>query len=271
MIAVMLGVAALADQTLVPERPQPRDDAQVLRVAVVSPPDVVSRTPLRPRLRPDPAARPATVIRPALRREFVPQARWDHRGAGRDWSRMLMRLYESEFTELDDVVPRDIAEWCPAYPDNPPVLRRAFWVALMSALAKHESTWNPQAVGGGGQWFGMLQIAPATARAYGCAARSGAALTDAEHNLACAARIMNVTVRRDTAVALYDGRWRGVAADWGPMTDREKRAEMAGWTRDQSYCRRDLALPVALRPQPRPAPVWREARENGLPGATRGL
>ncbi len=104
-------------------------------------------------------------------------------------------------------------------------------------------------VGGGNLWFGLLQIYPDTARRYGCRARTGDALTDPEDNLSCAARILAVTVPRDRAVAVHDGRWRGVAADWGPMTNRSKIAEMSAWTRQQSYC-----VPLeSIRPRVRPA------------------
>lgn len=122
----------------------------------------------------------------------------------------------------------------------------------MSALARHESTHNPAAVGGGGLYYGLLQIYPATARGHGCAATTGQALTDPAANLTCAVRIMARTVARDGAVAVHDGRWRGVAADWGPMTVRAKREEMAEWTRSQDYCAVQMAVTTALRPPSRP-------------------
>ena len=121
---------------------------------------------------------------------------------------------------LDSVVPRDIDAWCPAYVQNSPELRRAFWVGLMSALAKHESTYNPQAVGGGNRWFGLLQIYPPTARGYGCHAQSGEALKNPTANLSCAARIMAVTVPRDGVVSQG---MRGMAADWGPFHSRKRK------------------------------------------------
>ena len=71
---------------------------------------------------------------------------------------------------LVDHTPRDIQDWCPGYARAPEPDRRAFWVGFLSTLAKHESRWRPGAVGGGGQWYGLLQILPATARGYGCAA-----------------------------------------------------------------------------------------------------
>ena len=137
---------------------------------------------------------------------------------------------------LVETVPGDIAQWCPAYGTNGPQERAAFWTGMISALAWHESTHRPGAVGGGGKWFGLLQIAPATARGYGCAASTGRALQDGPANLRCAVRIMARTVARDGVVALKNGRSAGVGADWGPMTRRAKREEMAAFAQAQSYC-----------------------------------
>lgn len=131
-------------------------------------------------------------------------------------------------------------------------------MGFLSALAKYESTWKPTAVGGGGRWYGLLQILPATARHYGCRARSGAALKDGSANLACAIRIMARTVTRDGVIHARKPRWSGVAADWGPMRSEAKRHEMAAWLRGQEYCQ----LHVSPRPQPRPA-AGMETRVSG--------
>ena len=89
-------------------------------------------------------------------------------------------------------------------------------------------------MGGGGKWFGLVQIAPATARGYGCAATTGDALKDGEANLSCAIRILAHTVPRDGVVS--EG-MRGVAADWGPFHSGAKRSDMQQWTSAQPYCR----------------------------------
>jgi len=123
--------------------------------------------------------------------------------------------------------------WCPGYAGAGTDQRAAFWAGLFSALAEHESTWNPAAVGGGGRWFGLVQIAPATARSYDCDAETGDALRDGAENLACAVRIAAQTVPRDGVVATGRG---GLAADWGPFMNAGKRADMAAWTRVQPYC-----------------------------------
>jgi len=86
---------------------------------------------------------------------------------------------QSAGAALPAIVPADIRTYCPGYAGANMADRRAFWAGLFSALAKHESGWNPAAVGGGGQWFGLEQIAPGTARGYGCSAQSGEALMTA--------------------------------------------------------------------------------------------
>lgn len=195
------------------------------------------------------------LVRPVRRMFFRPAARWDAQPDGAIWTQAAMTALATHAPGIVDVVPRDIATWCPGYATNPPFMRRAFWVGLMSALAWHESRHRPQAVGGGDQWYGLLQIYPPTARGYSCRAQTGPALTDPASNLSCAARIMNVTVRRDRAVAVNDGRWRGIAADWGPMTSQSKRDDMSSWTRRQSYCQIQTTLASAPRPPARPAAI----------------
>ena len=242
-------------QEVIPTAPGPE-------VAQIAAPRTFEAIPalagFRPLARPPHMLRyPVTVqtgaaLRPQAREPFLPAARWDGTRHGALWTRAAMSAIRANAPRLVEVVPRDIETWCPGYPRNPDHLREAFWVGMMSALAFYESTLRPTAVGGGNQWFGLLQIYPPTARGYQCRARTGAALTDAEDNLSCAARIMNVTVPRDRAVALHDGRWRGVAADWGPMTTASKRNAMAAWTRAQSYCEVQQAPLVALRPVARP-------------------
>lgn len=191
----------------------------------------------------------AETVRPRLRAPHVPATRWTAQPGHMVWNRAALSALKTHAAALVDEVPRDIGAWCPLYPEATMAQRRAFWLGFMSALAKFESTYNPRAVGGGGKWYGLLQILPATARGYGCNVGSGAALKNGAANLSCAARIMAVTVPRDGVIYAPGG--RGVAADWGPMRSRAKRADMAGWLRRQNYC-----LPVSTaRPVLRPVRV----------------
>lgn len=186
-----------------------------------------------------PFAACAPAPEPAPPPEALPAMAWDaHAAEGARWTEATLSALEGEGAVLLSSVPQDIGTWCPGYVEAEPRERAAFWSGLLSALARFESTWNPQAVGGGGQWFGLVQIAPATARAYGCDATTGQALTDGAENLECAVRIASRTVTRDGVVAAGGG---GFAADWGPFTSAAKRAEMARWVSGQSYCQAEPA------------------------------
>jgi hypothetical protein len=173
-----------------------------------------------------PGSAPETAEAPAMRWDFHPEAP--------AWTAAAMGALEGEGAALAAVVPSDIDIYCPGYAEAGVVERRAFWAGLFSALAKHESTWNPAASGGGGRWIGLLQIAPSTAQNYGCDATTSAELKDGAANLACAVRIAAVQVGRDGLVA--GGGARGVGRDWAPFRSAEKRADIAAWTRAQSYC-----------------------------------
>lgn len=192
---------------------------------------------------------PTIAPRPQRRDgDNVPTARWDHRPAGRIWTRAAISALKAHGKPILQTVPRDIADWCPAYPKADMDQRAAFWAGFLSALAKHESTYRQAAVGGGGRWYGLLQILPATARGYKCNAPSREGLKHGPSNLSCAIRILAVVMPRDKVMASKDKRWRGVAADWGPMRIASKRKDIAGWTRKQSYCRPLNAVRPKMRP-----------------------
>lgn len=188
------------------------------------------------------------ALRPPPRAAELPRARWEYRPQGALWSRVALSALETHGAALIRTVPRDIADWCPAYAGNPPEARAAFWVGLLSVVSRYESTWRPRAVGGGGRWFGLMQIYPPTAEFRGCRAQSGTGLLRGSANLNCAVRIMAVTVPRDQAISLKEERWQGVAADWGPVRNTAKRRAMQAYTKRQTYCR----LLSEVRPVRRP-------------------
>ena len=254
ILAIIFGTATLAELSVGRADTQTRLPSRLVSVQVHTDIASVAQAEIRPFFRPNFMVRyPANIsqnpsLRPVARNNYIPNARWDFRNDSESWTRASLSALKSHGRDLQQTVPSDIEKWCPAYAENLPYLRRAFWVGMMSALVKHESTYRPTAVGGGDLWFGLMQIYPDTARRYGCFATTGEALKDPEDNLSCAIRIMNVTVPRDNAIAVRDNRWRGVAADWGPMTNPNKSAEMAAWTRIQDYC----VPQSSIRPQSRP-------------------
>lgn len=161
-----------------------------------------------------------------------PPMRWSQRNGADAWTQATLTALDREGVAIMSRVPSDIDAYCPNYPQLTQTGRRAFWAGLLSALAKHESTYNPKASGGGGRWLGLMQIAPATWRNYGCDGN----IKNGGDNMACAVKIMSRQVGRDNAVARSDGHWRGVARDWAPMRNPKKRADIAAWTSSQSYC-----------------------------------
>jgi hypothetical protein len=162
----------------------------------------------------------------------APPMRWGERTGSEEWTRATLAALDREGVTILSRVPHDINEFCPNYRQLAQDGRKAFWAGLLSAVAKHESTYNPQAAGGGGKWLGLMQIAPATWRHYDCEGD----IRNGGDNMSCAVKIMTHQVGRDNAVARDDGGWRGVARDWAPMRSSTKRADIAAWTSSQSYC-----------------------------------
>jgi hypothetical protein len=194
---------------------------------------------------------PERSVRPVSRDPWAaPEMRWDGHPQDMRWTLAAMAALRGPGAPLVATVPRDIDDWCPGYTAADAAQRRAFWAGLVSVLAWHESTHRPQAVGGGGQWFGLVQIAPGTARWRGCAARSAQELLDGAANLRCGVRIMGITVPRDRVVSRG---MEGVAADWGPFHSSRKREDMRTWLQSQDYCR--PPPPPAMRPFVRPDPA----------------
>lgn len=163
-----------------------------------------------------------------------PPMGWDARPEAPEWTARTLQAVARQDSRLTDVVPQDIATWCPGYETASEQDRRAFWAGLMSAVARYESSWNPAASGGGGRYIGVMQISPRSAAHHGCTADTKAELKDGAANLECAAQMIAVSVGSDRMVA-GNGR-EGAGREWMPFRNAEKRAAMSAWTRAQPYC-----------------------------------
>ena len=176
----------------------------------------------------------------------LPAAKWDHLPKAEAWTEAALDALDEHGKPLVEDVPNDIEDWCPAYVEPPADERAAFWVGFLSTLAEYESTWQPDVVGSG-KWFGLLQISPATARAYDCKADTGEALKTGANNLSCAIRIMAKTIERDGVLAKDGPQWAGAAADWGPLRSDRKTSKMQTWLTDQEYCTSERAVGLGRR------------------------
>jgi hypothetical protein len=177
----------------------------------------------------------------------LPATRWESRPAGRDWTRFALAGVDAHGQGLLANVPSDVGAYCPRYAQANSEDRRAFWVGLMSALARFESDFDPSvtftepdvidAQGNRVISRGLLQISQESANGYGCGIADAQQLHDPATNLACAARIMNRLVTRDGVTGTISSPWRGMAAYWSPFRRPDRRADMQQWTAAQTYCR----------------------------------
>ena len=177
----------------------------------------------------------------------LPPARWDNRPAGREWTSFALGGLDAHAQGLLATVPSDIGAYCPRYAEANPTDRRAFWVGLMSTLARFESNFDPtvtftepgvfDAQGNRVISRGLLQISQESANGYGCGIEDAQQLHDPATNLACAARIMNRLVTRDGVIGTISSPWRGMAAYWSPFRRPDRRGDMQQWTSEQTFCR----------------------------------
>lgn len=165
-----------------------------------------------------------------------PAMAWDKHPQAVEWTQSTMSAVARHDDVLAERVPGDIETWCPGYEKASLGARRAFWAGLISTVGRYESSWNPRASGGGGRYIGIMQISPRSAANYSCEARSAAALKDGSANLECAVEMVAHHVAADGVVAGKGN--RGIGRDWMPFRKAAKRAEMAEWTRSQSYCQK---------------------------------
>ncbi|MGR3484012.1 MAG: lytic transglycosylase [Paracoccaceae bacterium] len=180
------------------------------------------------------ALTPDTVpLTAALSSADAPRMRWDHVDGSDAWTRAAFVALDGPAKGLLDLVPGDIASWCPAYPDADRVGRAAFWTGLLSTLSLHESTYRPRVSGDSGLSIGLLQIRTGTAEQYGCDVRTRDGLRVGSENVACAMRIATRNVLRDGVVSAGRG---GFARDWGPFVQARKREDMRAWISRQAYC-----------------------------------
>ena len=161
-------------------------------------------------------------------RKNQPAMRWGEDNP--EWTDAALAALDSEGVTLLSTVPSDVMQFCPGYATQTRENRAAFWAGLVSAVAHHEGAAQ-------GARRGLLRLSRAQTQDSGCGAAE-----DGAGNLRCAVRVMAREVGRDGAIAggtEAQGRrgWRGAARSWMPLRSREKRAEIASWTRRQSYCR----------------------------------
>ena len=183
------------------------------------------------------------------------QVDWAHKPQADEWTTIALAAIADIGTGLVETVPADIDEFCPAYESLDSAGRSAFWVGLLSAMARYESDFDPAvsfnerahcsrcswAVTQDGRDVisrGLLQLSQESANGYpGCTvpAADEERLHEPELNLRCGVAIMARLVSRDRVIGAKRSKWRGGAAYWSVLRSG-KRKEIRAFTSKTARC-----------------------------------
>ena len=174
-------------------------------------------------------------------------AAWGARNPDGSWATAAAQAVAA--STLPASLPADVAGFCPAYAERTPEERVRFWVGLLSAMARPESNFTPEAqhvepfADAQGQRVvsrGLLQISIESANQarYGCAIALAEDLHDPAVNLACGVKILAYWVATDGAIASHGtGPARGGGRYWSTLRERNKHLpELTGFTRQMAVC-----------------------------------
>lgn len=141
---------------------------------------------------------------------------------------------------FDSAAPADVAQFCPDFSALGESDKRAFWGSLLSAIGEAEGGAEPSQT----HWLlydgavhrpafrrGLFQISIEAARSprYDCAVRNATDLAAPEANAACAAKILETSIRETGAIA-------GAGRYWPSLAHAERRARISVVTSSRSPC-----------------------------------
>lgn len=174
-------------------------------------------------------------------------AAWAGKNRDGSWTRAAETAVAN--SPLIRLNPADIRQFCPNYPKLAKPERRKFWVALLSAMSKPESNFEPQAkyrerfADAKGRPVisrGLLQISieSANQKRYDCDIRHPALLHDPVINLACGVRILAKWVSSDGVIASHDAdQHQGGGRYWSTLrAGNGKVSAIADFTRQLAFC-----------------------------------
>lgn len=190
-------------------------------------------------LEPAPSPEPAPVASPT---PVVLKADWSNQA----WTEMLAKHLDTYGGEMLKVVPADVASYCPRFKDLSMAERKAFYVMLISSLARFESGFKPETTykeafkDSRGNYVistGLLQISLESGRGYECPITKTDDLKDPSTNLQCGVLIARRWIVNDRTIASASSPWRGMARYWSPFRKAERKAAMQAKTKALGFCR----------------------------------
>ena len=207
---------------------------------------------------PEPEPEVPVIAEPA---PLVIEVDWASVPEGADWTDITAKAVDELGSGLIASSPSDVSRFCPQYETLDDEAKRAFWVSLVSAMARPESNFNPAVsfneydnckYPGCKDDFttrdgrkvvsrGLLQMSQESANGYkrfGCeiAIEDEETLHDPETNLRCGVVILARWVSADGQIAKDASPYRGGARYWSVLRRPGKIAGIQNFTANTSYC-----------------------------------
>ena len=175
---------------------------------------------------------------------FHKQLHWDWRKENPAFYLIADDLMSVHGQDLLTVVPKDIDNYCPEYRELNSKQRQLFWVMLLSAIARHESSHNPDCFyqeqirnkyGERVVSRGLLQISYLSSQRYLPSINRDQDLHVVHTNLLCGIEILKTWVIEDGLISEKKrGKWYGAARYWSVLRSH-KHAEIQGWLKSVEY------------------------------------
>lgn len=193
---------------------------------------------------PDKVKPEAPIVAEPVKAPIELQADW---GQKPEWSAFTLAAIAEHGAALLNKNPGDWAAWCGRdWVKLSSDEKAAFYLGLISALARFESSFKPDVTytenfkDSQGAFIisrGLLQISKESANGYACGITDAKMLHDPRTNLSCGVRILSRWVERDGVIQGGGaGAWTGAARYWSPFRDSAKRAKMAAFTKGMKVC-----------------------------------
>jgi hypothetical protein len=175
----------------------------------------------------------------------------DDSAKGQEYTAYTISALKSDGQDLVANEPADVSSFCPAYSMLDENGRTAFWVALISAVADRESSFNAEAhylekfSDSTGQRVisrGLLQLSLESVRAYGCDIHEAGELLEPQKNLLCGVRVLNQLVAKGGVISGRLGpgdrtHWLGGARYWSVLRPGNKLSEIRAAILKLAVCR----------------------------------
>ena len=171
---------------------------------------------------------------------------------GKDLTRITLRELSAQPDTFFAVTPQDYRQWCPAFKQLGVEGRKAFYLALISGVARYESDFRAGVKyfePGGHYSRGLTQLGQ-LALSYYPRSRCDVSgdprqLHDPSENLTCATMLVSYWVQRDEHIATKrkdgegsgDGRYAGAARYWSTLREGLRGYdEISAYTRSLPIC-----------------------------------